>query len=340
MKRLLLIIFFFPITSLQAQNHSAFDSLKNQFEELYLIAGKDPTQNYFERLSYAAQVGFNIRNPLFRKVKLAFSSKFPGKDNKWLIEKITDSIVSLSTDSLLLKGEEELVEKAKTVLQLYKEKLCDCVTSRLEQNKKADLSKTVNDCEVELIKDQSFKTRMSVNTITLTNQEKLKLQSLSSKYIYLHCPVWNSYFNDILKASTYDQYLSGIYYIINEAGSIAVDLYNRNRLDSLNLFFPNYKTYQVSLKQSKNLYHKASYSRDIDEKDGASIITQTFFDSKNKQTKLLGQVVYKVEIKNDEIMVSSFTFITPEKIKDKQKYIKRWEEIKDIPPPPDVEIIN
>ena len=215
MKTVAFVVCFLSSISTLGQNSTAFDQLTKEFEDFYFISLKDK-DNFFEALLHPSSFVLRIDNPSFRKAKQDLAALYPEKDNEGLIKMVTDSILRTTGRKLLWKGSEAHKHKLEKVLKEYVDKTCACATVKVKEQKGPDLPGAAKICEIELLKDEQFRNRMFVNSLTLSTTEKLKVQEFSAKFNYDYCPAWNEYFNNTVTQLVYGNYVDDLRSSIND----------------------------------------------------------------------------------------------------------------------------
>ena len=336
MKRLAFFICLLLSMSATGQKAAAFDQLTKEFEDFYFITLKKQ-DNFFEALLDPSSFILRINNPSFRGAKKDLSIRYPEKDNEALVKLLADSMIRTAGMKLLWKGLEPDKEKFEKVLKDYVDKTCACATVKLKEEKESELPNVMKNCEIELLKDDQFRNRMFVNTLTLTPSEKAKLQEYSAKFNYAYCKAWNNYFNNAIIDLVYGNYVSDLRRMVYDIDEEILSLYKRKKTDSLLNVFPEYKKHTADFDKVISMKAQLRSSFSNQETEGVvTRVTRTYI-STQKQKRLLAQIIYEVELKDDVVRMKSFRFIPADKIKDKDKLL---EELNTIPPPPPDEEIN
>src|SRR5688572_1040424 len=144
----LILVFHYPSSS---QDSSAIQKLQLQFVDLYNFNKKDSTLNYFTLMIIASSI-FNIENKIFNQAvkDLIKQSKNLSVDSA--ASKIFDSVFSYFSKFHLWSDHLDKLEKNRVFFELYNQKICSCVSPKLERNDEAETLKNVlNSCMLLLM---------------------------------------------------------------------------------------------------------------------------------------------------------------------------------------------
>jgi hypothetical protein len=317
-----------------AQDSTNFQKLFSQFAQVYFASEKkDSLRSCFASLENASRV-LNSYNIEFKQAKKDLKTAYPSKDNQWLVQTLSDSIVHLFTTTLLWKGHESVLIKYEKPFQVFLEKSCPCYTQKIKENK--NLSTISAICDQEILKDPGFITKLSVSLANFNPVEKMEAQSFVFQYSFQNCKPLNDVIVNIIHDEVYEEYYSYMQDLAFDADRKLLYYFNNNKKDSINFLFPGFARFELNVKQAAPFYKKEITGPTTIKKQKESLtLTKTFIHKE----KVLGRAVYKLNYVDEEIKFVDFIFLSPDKISrtEKDKILK---ELKEIPPPPPMEIIK
>jgi hypothetical protein len=330
---------FFVCTAF-SQKPGNLQKLTDQFEQVYSKFYKD-SSDFYSALSFATTSTFTPQNAMYKRTWQEFDSLQPGLKEGELIKLIGDSVLNRFYIDYFWKTESLDKVKFYQGLSLYSNRVCPCLTTKLKAGGKTpDIVTIANACNSALMSDPSFLSQMQASIREFSLPEKQRMQVMLSKYVYQYCPAYNNAVNDILfhaAGTNYGKYISG--FLFNLEKTIG-RVYKQKKLDSLSTIFPGYKTYKQDIERSLPVvmaghYTLANYADDS--LDNSRIRNVTFY-TQNKDVKIMGQVTVKYRVDKLNVFVSSYRFLSPEQIPNKQVLI---DEITSLPePPPFPELIE
>jgi hypothetical protein len=319
------------------QDSSAHQRLQQQFEAAFLESGKkDPEQTYYTHLLNASRFLLRIEHPLFTAAFQETTVAYPGKDPKWKIQRLADSMIATTVNRALWQGLETELTKYGKLLDVYNTAICACLTEKLKAEKDYRNLLTINqDCEKQLLLDKSVINRMAVNMAAMPMSERLQLPKYASRYSYQNCPSLYAAMNDGITGLVLENYYQATFFMTSTLDETVVRLFNQQNKDSLALLFPAYLNAEKQLEKAAAAMKKAPSVLSKTKGDEAELatITKTLF-SGNDKPQLLGQVIYSYSLKDLKVQMHSFRFLSADQIPNKKQLLK---ELNDSPIPPEVE---
>lgn len=317
-----------------AQDSTSFEKLLSQFTEAYYYSAKQKPNNvYVDNLVTASGV-LSLYNEDFKNAKKIFKLRFPLKDDKWLVEKVSDSIVHVFINTALWKGRENELDRYGNTLSLFLEKSCQCYSEQINNKAYLTLNEAVSKCNQVIVTDTLFISMLNQSMSNLALNEKIELQKIVPTYIYQHCKIVNDTINSFISDNVYGNYYSFLQDLCFNADKILIHYFLNKNKDSLKTLFPNYFKFEANIKKAVPVY-KIAFNGSVDfgrEEKEKRTLTKTFIENH----KIIGRVIYSIIIQNDEIKMLNYVYIPPSKISvaDKKKILKDRESI------PPIESIN
>lgn len=333
MKKTFVVLFASLTLYVKAQDSTHFQRLLSTFTNAYYFADqKSIPEKYFESMMYASR----LLQPYYEEFRLAkkeIKSKYSAKDDVWLLQKLSDSILQTFTEQYFWKGYETILAKYQKAYQITTDKSCPCYSQSITNK---PLPEVIKSCDEQAMKDPVFITRLQINTAGLSLAEKMEAQKYVPRYIYQHCTVLHNYVNSILRDDIYNNYFSHWQQLSITIDEQVAYYFKNNKIDSLKDIFPAYAQSITDIKQALPFYTGDLISPINFKKEGE---TKTMIKTFIRNDSILGRVIYRMQVSDDVAFLTGFTYVESDKIpiKEREKILK---ELKEIPPPPPMENIK
>jgi hypothetical protein len=211
----------------------------------------DTGSSFYRAIGLAATNAFDPRTTAFLDVWKQKEQQFPHASRLGILTEITDSVmISFYDNYLRLKTEKEF-SKSPDVFRTYLQGMCPCIAGRVKKGANAaKIGNLLGSCEDSLAKDKPYIKKFQ--EILKKNSEATKdkkLGSIMTKYLLLTCYDLYEHSLDYILTVNLEQYVK-----IQEAATPYLfkrptALYQRNMMDSLVLFFPDYKKYENDIRK-------------------------------------------------------------------------------------------
>src|SRR5258706_7757726 len=291
-----------------------------QFEEVFLKVKNEPQATFFDQLYKGTEWVLNVQNPVFRNAKkeMAVTS---GKAGDSLLLRISDSIYRRLPAEIFWKDQQVDRIRFQKLLDMSNEKLCPCIKERIGRIKNKRIWEIVSECDSASTKDPAFADRLKVETKHFAASDLYKAQRYVVKYLYANCPVFRKSLHSILGSVMLDDYHSFGDFLAKDLETDILRFF-KTGTDSLSILFPNYAVYTNDIQSSMELVKKAEWFANREREPGTDNYARirTYY-TKGKNPVILGQTICLYEQKDISIMVKSFRFIPPEKIKNKEELV-------------------
>jgi len=276
--------------SLFAQTDSSYYSkLEAQVVNTYLEISKVSNENYFQILNKVAEHVFDDRNPNYSEA-IYETAKSTNSDEVKALEIIFGKVFTTLRKTYLWNSASEVSTADKSILNIYFESLCPCITSKVTNNSPIEnVLEAQKSCIANLIVDTAFLTNLRNIAGQNTIDDLFRLQRYLVLLMYEKCEIITHRFNRIIFDNTViEKYTQTIFDRRRSDGLNVLRFYEKKQLDSLKKLFPDFSHYTNILKEGvkyKNIKKNTIdtyYRRPVQNKMGIRSIVDIHDD------KLLG----------------------------------------------------
>ncbi|MEO5563062.1 MAG: hypothetical protein ABIR18_06490 [Chitinophagaceae bacterium] len=305
-----------------------FEKLLAQFSNISSIGAEPHIAKLYKTTRFVLQFG----NPLFNATTTEFTYLFKQKKGEALLVKLGDSLYNNFSRNYFLLQQNQSSQFQK-IFSLYTEKLCPCLTAKLASDPQLkDIFIIASECEKILLSDNQFIVSLAAEISKIPEGERSALQAYGEKYSYFNCRPYNKAVNDAFIDQVIFNYHEYMQDLSNNLESKIVKLYQQNKRDSLLLIFPDYNTYKKSIENSAVATKSNGPTTTKIKNNGANANIKTYTTTyyvDGKIPTITGQVIYTCSFDDVNLKVTSYLYLSPDKIKDKARILK---ELNEMPP--------
>jgi hypothetical protein len=332
-KYIVLIYLSCSISLLQAQSYN-LDSKKLTDQYVATYKKTNPNENFFVRMSSAANNLFLVDNlPIYEAVGRLRKKSRLSVDSA--VNIIFDTIIHSFARDRLWDDHPGQQNKYLPFFQMYNNRLCPCVTEKIQQLKMRE-DTAMNQCMMKVITDTNYVKETKRLLGHFTVNEVQDVSQLSGLYIFQNCGVVYRYFLESLRYESVYQMLENLKDWLRQLDKTLTEMYNLQSPELIKTF-PSYKTYTADLKSSTamlKLDRLLSFHNRKENTDGSVTFINTYYSYTQDKSQLYGQIIYKIRDPFFTAPILSLRFIPSAQIKDRNRYLKQIEDERLMEPPP------
>jgi hypothetical protein len=311
------------LVSFSQKGSTSFSKLVVEFSDAFLQAKDKPEITFFDQLYLATNWVLNVQNPTFRNTKKEMRNVKLDADS--LMIKMADAIYQTLPAEVFWKDQQVDLLRFQKLLDISNEKLCPCVSSKIQNDEKKTMIWTlIAQCDTQIARDTDtiYKVRMRKEAHRFTHSDLSRAQQLVIKYLYSNCSSFRQAINSILAEIVLDNYYS-FGQILAQNLEEDISRFSKSKPDSLSILFPDHARYKADIEQSSLLIsNKTKWVGNWHREPGTNQVMQTrTYYKKGAPTVFLGQTICYYEQEDTMIRVKGFRFITPDKIENKTELL-------------------
>lgn len=325
-KTLTTILFIFILQFSASAQLSTFDTVYNQFIELYQHR-LSKNKNYFEAIDYAAKLVLRLNNKSYAYLVKNELEKQHLQSANAVSEFIYDSIMNVFLKKGLWIDNQTAKEKYKDFFQPAFEKVCNCITPYFSTDYKKRGEKTpLDSCMMLLNNDASYVQNARSLASKYSQREIVDIGRYFSRFIFENCSAFK---NDLISTVKYSS--ASLYEIdLNERKRQILDTiiqnYANQNFENLAYYYPAYKQFETDLSTTtKSIYNKkflALYDQTPKVSSPKQTIIKTFYTYENEKAKLICRIVYDVTTIKGQVIIERLKYIPAELIPRRKKILK------------------